>query len=136
MECDKRHKNCVYCGVGFNVTENFYKHLTEKHGLPIPVYPEKKIHVMSIRQGSQGAQLSWIGCAPLSASHIGQLVAENVNRTGRKLQLVPQSELLKPTKIKIFLRLVTSTSLPRAYFLFAFDRMLKLFSRSLHRVVV
>ena len=35
-------KMCVYCGLGFKVTENFYKHLTEKHGLPPPVDPERE----------------------------------------------------------------------------------------------
>ena len=71
---------------------------------------------------------------------IDQLVAENVNKTGRKLQLVLKAELLKPIKeeaIEVFLQSamtpVYGTSLPQP-FLKATDKTF--YSRSLHREVV
>ena len=61
---------------------------------------------------------------------IDQLVSENVNKTGRKLQLVLKAELLKPIKeeaIEVFLRSamtpVYGTSLPQPDFLNAVDKM-------------
>ena len=29
-------KMCVFCGIGFDIPEKFYKHLEEKHELPPP----------------------------------------------------------------------------------------------------
>ena len=132
-------KVCVYCAIGFNVAENFYKHLTEKHGLPPPVDPERE-KTKPISPAFDGALK--VFTIPGSGEHdllqfmtgpkpqIDQLVSENVNKTGRKLQLVLKVELLKPIKeeaIEVFLRSamtpVYSTSVPQPDFLNAVDKM-------------
>ena len=38
----KLEKMCIYCGIGFDKCQNFYKHLDEKHQLPPPVDPVRE----------------------------------------------------------------------------------------------
>ena len=91
-------KMCVYCGVGFDNPEQFYKHLIEKHDLPPPADSGRKISkpissafdgalkVFKIDGSGENDLMQFMNDVK---PQIDRLVCENVTRTGRKLQLVP-----------------------------------------------
>ena len=129
MECDKCHfialsvalindhfrekhdtnleKMCVYCGIGFDNSQNFYSHLEVKHGLPPPseVAPQKTeptksafegtLKVYSIPGSGENDLLQFMMDVK---PQIDKLVAENVNENAQKLQFIAKVELSKPTK--------------------------------------
>ena len=133
-------KMCVYCGVGFDIPEHFYKHLEEKHELPPPAESTKEktnpissafdgaLKVYKIEGSGENDLMQFMTDIK---PQIDQLVSENVNRTARKLQLILKVELSKPTKdeeTQVFLRSnmvpVYGTSLPQDDFLSAVDQLL------------
>ena len=130
---------CVYCGVGFDIPENFYKHLIEKHELPPPAnsIQEKRNPISSAFNGALKVfKINGSGENDLMQfmtdvkPQIDQLVSENANRTGRKVQLILKVELSKPTKdeeTELFLRSqmvpVYGTSLPQDDFLSGVDKL-------------
>ena len=133
-------KMCLYCGVGFDIPEHFYKHLEEKHELPPPAESTKE-KTNPISSAFDGAlkvyKIDGSGENDLMQfmtdikPQIDQLVSENVNRTARKLQLILKVELSQPTKdeeTQVFLRSnmvpVYGTSLPQDDFLSAVDQLL------------
>ena len=93
-------KMCVYCGVGFDLPENFYKHLIEKHELPPPAISIKEnrnpissvfngaLKVLKINGSGENDLMQFMTDVK---PHIDQLVSENANRKGRKLQLIFES---------------------------------------------
>ena len=94
---------CVYCGVGFDIPENFYNHYCKKRN-PILSASNGALKVFKII-GSGGNDLMQFMTD--NQLQIDQLVSENANRTGRKMQLYLKVELLKLTKdedSELFLR--------------------------------
>ena len=133
-------KMCVYCGVGFDIPEHFYKHLEEKHELPPPAESTKEktnpissafdgaLKVFKIDGSGENDLMQFMTDIK---PQIDQLVSENVKRTARKLQLILKVELSQPTKdeeTQVFLRSnmlpVYGTSLPQDDFLSAVDQLL------------
>ena len=100
-------KMCVYCGVGFDLPKNFYKHLIEKHELPPTANSIKEkrnpissafngeLKVFKIKGSGENDLMQFMTDVKLQ---IDQLVSENANRTGRKLQLILKVVLSKATK--------------------------------------
>ena len=133
-------KICVYCGVGFDDAQKFFKHLLEKHGLPPPIDSIKEktkpissaftgaLKVFKIIGSGENDLLQFMTDV---RPQIDQLVTENVNRTSQKMQLVLRTELSKPTngeETELFLRShmvpVYGNTLPQNYFLAAVDKMI------------
>ena len=135
----KLEKMCVYCGVGFDNPEKFYKHLLEKHDLPPPADSGREI-TKPISSAFDGAlmvfKIDGSGENDLMQfmtdvkPQIDRLVCENATRTGRKVQLVLRTQLSKPTKgeeTELFLRTamvpVYGKNLSQADFLTMVDKM-------------
>ena len=105
----KLEKMCVYCGVGFDDAEKFYKHLIEKHDLPPPADCGRET-TKPISSAFGGAlkvyKIDGSGESDLMQfmtdvkPQIDKFVCENVTPTGRKLQLILRTELSKPRKVK------------------------------------
>ena len=131
---------CVHCGVGLDIPENFYKHLIEKHELPPPaIYIKEKTNTLSsafngalrvfkIDGSGENGFMQFMTDVKLQND---PLVSENVNRTGRKIQLILKvglSKAAKDEKTDFFLRSqmvpVYGTSLPQDDFLSAVDKLL------------
>ena len=66
-------KICVYCGVGFDDAQKFFKHLLEKQGLPPPIHSikekTKKTNLIRFQWGSKSIQNYWIRRKRLAAVH-------------------------------------------------------------------
>ena len=132
-------KMCVYCGVGFDKPEQFYKHLIEKHDLPPHADSGREI-TKPISSAFDGAlkvfkidgsgEYDFMQFMTDVKPQIDRFVCENVTRTGRKVQLILRTELSKPTKgeeTELFLRSamvpVYGKNLSRADFLTMVDKM-------------
>ena len=132
-------KMCVYCGVGFDDSEQFYKHLLEKHDLPPPADCVREttkpissafggaLKVYKIDGSGENDLMQFMTDVK---PQIDKLVCENVTRTGRKIQLILRTELSKPTKgeeTELFLRSamvpVYGNNLSQADFLTMVDKM-------------
>ena len=81
---------CVYCGVGFDDAQKFFKHLLQKRELPPPIDSFEKTKPIS--SASNGARkvfkITGSGENDLmqfmtAKPQIDQLVSENVNRTSQ-----------------------------------------------------
>ena len=84
-------KMCVYCGVGFDDPEQFYKHLLEKHDLPPPADfgRDTTKHISSAFDGALKVyKIDGSGENDLMQfmtdvkPQLDKLVSENVTRTG------------------------------------------------------
>ena len=135
----KLEKMCVYCGVGFDDPEKFFKHLLEKHDLPPPAdfgrdttKPissafDEALKVLKIDGSGENDLMQFMTDVK---PQLDKLVSENVTRTGRKIQLILRTELSKPTKgedTELFLRSamvpVYGNNLPQADLLTMVDKM-------------
>ena len=135
----KLEKMCVYCGVGFDDREKFYKHLIEKHDLPPPAdsgrettKPISSVFDGALKEykndgsGEDNLMQFMTNIKP----QLDKLLSENVTRIGRKIQLILRTELSKPTKgeeSERFLRSamvdVCGNTMSQANFLTMVDKM-------------
>ena len=132
-------KMCVYCGVGFDYPEQFYKHLLEKHDLPPPADSGRNI-TKPIPSAFDGAlkvyKIDGSGENDLMQfmtnvkPQLDKLVSENVTRTGRKIQLILRTGISKPIKgeeTELFLRSAMvplyGNNLPQADLLTMVDKL-------------
>ena len=131
---------CIYCGIGYDNCENFYQHLDEKHGLPPPIDTEreKMIPTESCLNGtlkvftiSGSGETDFLQFMTDTKHQIDKLVAENVNQSAQKIQLVAKVELSKPTngdETSIFVRSqmlpIFGTSIPQDMYLAMVDKMI------------